>query len=122
MVLDILRRVLVAVAILAFVTGMTIQATPLATMLDLTDGSKSGAGCPYMEMHHQASDTSETTPHTGINPDCVKQMGCLGTASLPTRPSDVTGPAAYRTVTYWLPSSSREGGSLKPELLPPIGM
>lgn len=121
MALIIVRKLLVALTVVAFVAGMTMQATPSAAALGLPVVSKADAGCPYMAMHQKAGEP-QPVPHSGIDPDCVKQMGCLGTPSLPPRPAELPAPVAYGKVTYCLLPAPPVGGSVKPELLPPIGI
>ena len=117
----VLRKVLVALTIFAFVGGMTMQATPSAAALGLAGGVTADAGCPYMTMHQQHAGDSQPAKRSGMDADCVKQMGCLGTA-LPIQPGELAGPVAYSKVTYCLSSTLRGGGSVEPELLPPIGL
>ena len=114
----ILRRVLVLVTIVAFAGGMTVQATPSAAALGLSSSSKADTGCPHMATHLPAGQ--KPMPTRGTDADCVKQMGCLGTPSLPIRHGEPAIPVSYTRITYSLPSTPRIGGSVKPELLPPI--
>src|SRR5947207_12344501 len=118
--LSVLRRVLVLVMIAAFVGGMTIQVTPSAAALGLLSNSRVDTGCPHMTTPQSAEQ--KHMPPRGMDTDCVRQMGCIGTPSLPVRPGETAVSFAYSRVTYSLPSTPRAGGSVKPELLPPIGM
>ena len=115
----ILRRVLVLVTVAAFSAGMTVQATPSAAALGLSSSSKADTGCPHMATHLPAGQ--KPMPTRGTDADCVKQMGCLGTPSLPVGPGEPTMPVTYSSITYSLPSTPRVGGSVEPEILPPIG-
>jgi hypothetical protein len=117
----VLHRLLAALTIFAFIGGMTTQATPSAAALGLPGESKTDAGCPYMAMHQQDAGDPEPVKRGGMDADCIKQMGCLGTA-LPLRPGELPGPVAYSKVTYCLSPAPRVGGWVEPELLPPIGM
>ena len=116
--LKILRRALVLVTILAFVGGMTIQAMPSAAALVFPTSSLADAACPNMATHDPG--TQKPAPARGMDADCVKQMGCLGVASLPIRPGEPAAPVTYSKVTYSVRSTPRDGASVKPELLPPI--
>jgi hypothetical protein len=115
----ILRRVLVLVTIVAFAGGMTVQATPSAAALGLSGRSAADTGCPHMATHH--SEKQRPMPIRGTDADCIKQMGCIGTASLPIRQGEPAIPVSYTRITYSLPSTPRVGGSVEPELVPPIG-
>ena len=117
--LAILRRVLVLVTIVAFAGGMTVQATPSAAALGLSSSSEADTGCHHMATHHPGKQSP--MPTRGTDTDCVKQMGCLGTPSLPIRQGEPAIPVSYTRITYPLPSTLRVGGSVEPELLPPIG-
>ena len=117
--LAILRRVLVLVTIVAFAGGMTVQATPSAAALGLSSSFKANTGCPHIGTHHP--EKQKPMPTRGTDVDCIKQMGCLGTPSLPIRQAEPAIPVSYTRITYSLPSTPRIGGSVKPELLPPIG-
>jgi hypothetical protein len=63
-----------------------------------------------------------TMPCKGMDPECVKQMGCLGTPSLPPRLGSSFVPFAYGKVGYWAPAILLDGRSIKPDLFPPIGL
>ena|SRR5437667_8418435 len=115
----ILHRVLVLVTIVAFAGGMTVQSTPSAAALGLSSSSKVDTGCPHMATHLPAGQ--KPMPTRGTDADCVKQMGCLGTPSLPIRQGEPAIPVSYTRISYSLPSTLRVGGSVEPELLPPIG-
>ncbi len=117
--LAILRRVLVLVTIVAFAGGMTVQATPSAAALGLSSSSEADTGCHHTAAHHPGKQSP--MPTRGTDTDCVKQMGCLGTPSLPIRQGEPTTPVSYTRITYPLPSALRVGGSVEPELLPPRG-
>src|SRR5437868_10051404 len=99
--LRMLRHVLVLVTIAAFAGGMTIQASPSAAALGLPGIGQADMPCPYMTAHQQAEQ--QPTPTRGKDTDCVKQMGCLGTPSLPARSGELAEPVAYSRVTYLLP-------------------
>jgi hypothetical protein len=114
----ILRRVLVLVTIVAFAVGMTVQATPSAAALGLSGSSAADTGCPHMGTHYP--EKQRPMPTRGTDADCIKQTGCLGTPSLPVRQGEPAIPVSYTRITYSLPSTPRIGGSVKPELLPPI--
>ena len=114
----ILRRVLVLVTIVAFAGGMTVQATPSAAALGLSGSSAADTGCRHMA-HHPGKQNP--MPTRGTDADCIKQMGCLGTPSLPVRQGEPALSVSYTRITYSLPSTPRIGGAVKPELLPPIG-
>src|SRR4051812_14288964 len=101
----IFRRVLVLVTTIAFVGGMTLQAMPSAAALGLPVSSQAAA-CPHMATHDPG--TQQPLPTRGMDADCVKQMGCLGMASLPIRPGDPAAPVTYSKVIYSVPLTRRD--------------
>src|SRR5713101_1500576 len=119
----VLRRFIVLLSVLAFVSGMTVQAIPSAKALGLTKanvGEKAEPECPRMAMEHPDRGVPKPLPCKGIMPDCVKQMGCLGSPSLPERSDAVYEPVLYRIVAYWMPCSLLSGRDVEPDLYPPI--
>ena len=118
-----LRRLVVALSLLAFVSGMTVQAMPSAQALGLgmaERGAKPYPECPRMAMHHSGDNMRVPLPCKGIMLDCVKQMGCLGTPALPDRSAAVSVPIAYSSVAYWAPCPALSGQNVEPDLFPPI--
>ena len=119
----ILRRLVVALSLLAFVSGMTVQAMPSAQALGL-DMSERGAKpypeCPRMAQDHSGDNMPVPLPCKGIMLDCVKQMGCLGIPALPDRSAAVSVPVAYNAVAYWAPCPALSGQDVEPDLFPPI--
>ena len=123
MMLLVLRRLVVVLSVLAFVTGMTIQAIPSAEALGLStaEGSaKADPECPRMAMEHHSEGMPVPLPCKGIMLDCVKQMGCLGTPALPDRADAISVPVAYSIVAYWSPGPVLSGRDVEPDLFPPI--
>jgi hypothetical protein len=112
----------VLLSVLAFVSGMTTQMIPSAEALGLTKTNavaKAGPECPRMAMQHPDRGVPKPLPCKGIMPDCVKQMGCLGSPALPGRSGAVYVPASYDVVAYWLPCPVLSGRDIEPDLLPP---
>jgi hypothetical protein len=119
----ILRRLVVALSVLAFVSGMTVQAVPSAGALGMSTtagDTKADPECPRMAMQHHSEGVPVPLPCKGIMLDCVKQMGCLGTPALPDRSGTTSAPVAYSLVTYWAPSPALTGRDVEPDLFPPI--
>src|SRR6266436_10054575 len=118
-----LRCFIVLLSVLAFVSGMTTQAIPSAEALGLTKPSavaKAEPECPRMAMDHPDRGVPKPLPCKGIMPDCVKQMGCLGSPILPERSTAISVLIAYSTVAYWSPSPVLSGRDVEPDLYPPI--
>jgi hypothetical protein len=61
-------------------------------------------------------------PCKGLMPDCVKQMGCLGTVGLVARPALPAEPALFDVVGYWRLAWFGSSRFVEPELSPPIGL
>src|SRR5437763_7383992 len=98
---------------------MMVPAPQSSPFLGLTRSPVADTGCHHMATHHPGKQSP--MPTRGTDTDCVKQMGCLGTPSLPIRQGEPAIPVSYTRITYPLPSTLRVGGSVEPELLPPIG-
>ena len=119
----VLRRFIVLLSILAFVSGMTTQAIPSAEALGLTKANgvtKAQPECPRMAMEHPDRGAPGPLPCKGIMPDCVKQMGCLGSPILPGRSDAVYIPVCYGSVAYSPPDLFLSGHNVEPDLFPPI--
>jgi hypothetical protein len=120
---SLLHRLVVVLAVLAFVSGVTIQAMPSAEALGLSAADASAKvdpTCLRMAMAHHGNGTPVPLPCKGIILDCVKQMGCLGTPALPDRSDAVGVQVAYSIVTYCLPCPALSGRDVEPDLFPPI--
>jgi hypothetical protein len=118
-----LRRLIVVLSVLAFVSGMSIQAIPSAAALGLStaEGSaKADPECARMAIEHHSPRTPIPLQCKGIMLDCVKQMGCLGTPALPDRADAVSVPVMYSMVAYWSPGPVLSGRDIEPDLFPPI--
>jgi hypothetical protein len=119
----IFRRLVVALSVLAFVSGMTVQAVPSAVALGLSSmagDAKADPECPRMAMEHHGDRVPVPLPCKGIMLDCVKQMGCLGTPALPDRIDAVSRPVMYGVVAYWSPCAELSGRDVAPDPFPPI--
>ena len=68
-----------------------------------------------------ASGGHKAPCHRGDLSECVKQMGCHGTPSLPVRQGELIS-LAYGKVVYSIAASFRGGRSIEPDLFPPIGL
>src|SRR5260370_34840485 len=95
----VLRRFIVLLSVLAFVSGMTTQAIPSVEALGLTKAdavAKAEPECPRMAMEHPDRGVPKPLPCRGIMPDCVKQMGCLGSPNRPERAASIAYPVSSR--------------------------
>jgi hypothetical protein len=120
-----LRRLVVVLSVLAFVSGMTIQAIPSAQAVGVSatkEGAPADPKCPRMAMEHHSDSTPGPLPCKGSMLDCVKQMGCIGSPNLPSRCDEVQTPASYTEVAYWSPTQALPGLSIEPDLFPPVAV
>jgi hypothetical protein len=62
MVLIIVRKLLVALTVFAFVAGTTMQATPSAAAPGMPVDSEADAGCPYMAMQQKGTGKQQPVP------------------------------------------------------------
>jgi len=122
MLLAMLHRFVVAATLLAFVGGMTLQLMPPKAAFAAATTTTTEGDCQHMALPPPQAVPSHTLPCKGMDLECVKQMGCLGTPSVPLRLTADFVPFVYDTVAYSVPAKSSNGRSIKPELLPPIGL
>ncbi len=115
-----LYRLILAVTLLAFVGGMTLQLMPPKAAFAASGTAPVSGDCSHMTMPQPDVDSGHSMPCKGMEPECVKQMGCLGTPSLPLRLGADSVRFAYGKVAYWAPALFRDGWSIKPDLFPPI--
>lgn len=116
------HRLIVILSLTAFVGGMTLQLMPPKVAFAASSGIPAMGDCAQMVMPPADGGSPHLAPCKGMDPECVKQMGCLGTASLPLRPPSSPTFFAYRRIAYWIPAAVISGRSIKPDLLPPIGL
>jgi hypothetical protein len=103
----------------AFIGGMTLQLMPPKAAL-AADVPPEMGDCPQMAMQPADAGAGHKAPCKGMDRECVKQMGCLGTANLPLSPPSLAAVFSYHKVAYWLPTAIFAARSIKPDLLPPI--
>jgi hypothetical protein len=120
MLLAAFRRLVVLFTVIAFIGGMTLQLMPPKEALAASRAA--APDCPRMAAMHADMGSAPAMPCKGMDPECVKQMGCLGTASLPLPQPSPPAFFVYNKVAWWLPASSPSGRSIKPALSPPIGL
>lgn len=119
---SVFNRLMAILTIVAFAGAMSVQAAPSAEALGLTGPAKMSQAdehCPRMAVEHPDRDIPMPMPCKGIMPDCVKQMGCVGSPNLPSRSAELRTPVSYSRVTYCLPAVQSAGLSIAPDLLPP---
>jgi hypothetical protein len=115
------HRLVVALTLLAFVGGMTLQVLPPKAAF--AAGTMAVPGdCSHVAMPPADPGPAHKVPCKGMDPECIKQMGCLGTPSLPLRLGAAFVPIAYTIVAYWTRALSKDGRSIKPDVFPPIGL
>jgi len=111
----------------AFILAMSVQAVPSAEAPGLTAAAKTAdlaadvdEHCPRMAAEHPDRGMPQLMPCKGIMPDCVKQMGCIGSPGVASRSGEMQRRVSYTTVIYWSPAEERAGLSVEPDLFPPI--
>ena len=89
----------------ASMAPMVMAKMPCDMAMSMTDAGP-GPGAPF-------------APCKGLTSECVKQMGCVANAALPTRivNDDVT--FAFSLVSYWSTGSEMTGMAQKLEPFPP---
>src|SRR6266851_9002744 len=118
----VLNRLMAILTTFAFIFAMSVQVAPSAQALNPTAPAKidkADQDCPRMVAEHPDQGAPKPIPCKGIMLDCVKQMGCIGLPSLPSRSAQLQMAVSYSTVVYWSPAEKRAGLSVAPDLLPP---
>jgi hypothetical protein len=120
----VLRRLLIVLTGLAFLTGAAVQVTPPAAFMAsacMGAANTTGDCCANMAMKdHPAPAPMKQVPCKGISLDCAKEFGCISSPALPAPSTALGSPTVYGRVAYWPPATSRAGLSIKPDLFPPI--
>ncbi len=117
------NRLITILTAFAFILAMSVQVVPSAEALGLTAAAKAADAdehCPRMAAEHPDRGMPQLMPCKGIMPDCVKQMGCIGSPSVPSRSVEMQRWVSYTNVTYWSLAEQRTGLSVEPDLSPPI--
>ena len=118
-----LSRLMNVLAIVAFVVAMSVQAIPSAEALGLSGSdemTQADEHCPRMAVEHPDRGIPIQKPCKGIMPDCVKQMGCIGSPTLAPRNAALQRSVSYSVVVYAAPDETGPQRSVKPDLVPPI--
>ncbi len=120
-------RLVAVLTAIAFIAAMSVQAIPSAEALGLSTAMASDMSsgmadehCPRMAVEHPERRVPTPMPCKGIMPDCVKQMGCIGSPSVPSRSAEMQRRVFYTKVIYWSLTEERTGLSVEPDLFPPI--
>ncbi len=75
--------------------------------------------CDMMMPTADAGRGAPMLPCKGLTPDCIKQMGCVVDAALPSRLASTEVTVPYSVVAYWSARSEMAGLVREPEPLPP---
>lgn len=116
------NRLMAIATTVTFILAMSVQAAPSAEALGLSTSvgtSSADEHCPRMAADHPGTGMPKQMPCKGIMPDCVKQMGCIGSPNLPSRIAELQTSASYSSVIYWPLTERRAGIATRPDLLPP---
>src|SRR6266851_8860938 len=116
------KRLITILTAFAFILAMSVQVVPSAEALGLTPVAKAAdvdEHCPRMAAEHPDQGMPPLMPCKGIMPDCVKQMGCIGSPNVPSRSAEMRRRVSYTTVIYWSLTEYRTGLSVEPDLFPP---
>ena len=115
------KRLITILTAFAFILAVSVQAVPSAEALGLTAAAKAldaDEHCPRMAVEHP--DRGMLMPCKGIMPDCVNQMGCIGSPGVASRSGEMQRRVSYIRVIYWSPAEERAGLSVEPDIFPPI--
>src|SRR5215208_5179086 len=81
----VLHRLILAVTLIAFTGGMTLQLMPPKAAFAASEPAPVTGDCADMAMMPAEHGAGHDMPCKGMDPECIKQMHCLGTPSLPLR-------------------------------------
>jgi hypothetical protein len=108
-----LRSLLALISVIAFMAATTVQAMPAPQEPSAT--AEMG-DCPM-----QAAHAKPAKKHCdGLSLDCVKQLGCIGVASLPPVPAARWTPFAWTEIVWTALSPTLSGVEPEPSQPPPI--
>jgi hypothetical protein len=115
----ILRSLMALVAVTAFIAATTVQAMPAPPEPAAAAMPTAAMGdCP---MHASAQSKPAAKHCDGLSLDCVKQLGCIGIASLPVFPTAASwSPFAWTTVAWTDSASALRGTAPEPSQPPPL--
>jgi hypothetical protein len=117
-----LHRLILTVTLIAFTGGMTLQLMPPKSAFAASAAAPVAGDCADMADPPADHGAKHDMPCKGMDTECVKQLRCLGTPSLPLRFGDNFVYFVYGKVAYWTPAGFLDGRSVKPDLFPPIGL
>src|SRR5215213_10426919 len=101
-----LYRLILTVTLIAFTGGMTLQLMPPKAAFAASEPAPVTDDCADMAMTPADHSKGHDMPCKGMDSECVKQMHCLGTPSLPLRLGDNFVHFTYGKVVYWTPAIS----------------
>src|SRR5713226_2485409 len=110
------KRWITILTAFAFILAMSVQAVPSAEALGLTSAAKAvdaDEHCPRTAAEHPDRGMPQLMPCKGIMPDCVKQMGCIGSPGVVSRSGEMQRRVSYTTVIYWSPVEEHAGLSIE---------
>jgi hypothetical protein len=110
----ILRSLLALVAVTAFLAATTVQAMPAP---QVQPAATDMADCPMQAAAHPKPAKNLCD---GLSLDCVKQLGCIGIASLPVLPVASWSPFAWTAVAWTDVAPVLWGAVPEPSQPPPI--
>src|SRR3954462_3097238 len=103
-----LHRLILTVTLIAFTGGMTLQLMPPKAAFAASAAVPVAGDCANMAMAPADHSNGHAKPCKGIDPECIKQLRCLGTPSLPLRLGDNVISFTYGKVAYWTPATFRD--------------
>ena len=110
-------RLLLVLIVFAISGGPAVQLA--RTAVPVAQAVMADMPCDMAMPMADAGHGAPMAPCKGLTPECIKQMGCVGTVALPIRLVDAEAVFTFSPVTYWSARSSMAGVAREPEPLPP---
>jgi hypothetical protein len=112
-----LRSLMAVLTFVAFFGATTVQAMPFARTQAAAATAEAAmpADCPG----HAAPAAPAKSPCDGLSLDCVKQLGCIGVASLPLVAPVASAVVAWTPAQWSVAEGTLHGRGLEPPDPPP---
>jgi hypothetical protein len=123
-----LKRLATLLLAVAVIVSMTMQVIPRASAMPWMSGMDAGQSTSDMSAADDMNMAdcmkaghANQVPCKGMTPECIDLMGCVVATGVPVSPpASAATSLRWVRVTYMLARQTLRGGSVEPEIFPPI--